>query len=209
MFKKIFKMSKLKYLSLLTIGGITFYIKRETIVNKLAQKLKINQTISIGKSKKMRQEKKIDSILLDYFNSISEESIPDIQNLTNEMSTNYKQNLEISEYHKSSQAKIKHLYDNVILYDKELKNLNNKLEQTKINIDELNQKEKNIHQEIEKAQNELISKSEELNEKSLQLNTERLELIQLINNKFNLYSNLVNKIQNQFLNNYKNQLDNI
>ena len=60
-------MSKLKYLSLLTIGGITFYIKRETIVNKLAQKLKINQTISIGKSKKMRQEKKIDSILLDYF----------------------------------------------------------------------------------------------------------------------------------------------
>lgn len=209
MFKKFFKMSKLKFLSLLTIGGITFYIKRETIVNKLAQKLKINQTISIGKSKIIQQQKKIDSILLDYFNSISEESIPDIQNLTNEMSKNYKQNLEISEYHKSSQAKIKHLYDNVILYDKELKNLNNKLEQTKINIDELNQKEKNIHQEIEKAQNELISKSEALNEKSLQLNTERLELIQLINNKFNLYSNLVNKIQNQFLNNFTNQIDNI
>lgn len=209
MFKKPFKFSKLKILSLLTIGGFTLYTKREIILNKLAEKLKINQAISNEKSQKKQQQDKIDSILLDYFNSISEESIPDIQNLTNEMSKYYKQNVEISEYQKSSQAKINHLYDNVMLYDKELKILNNKLDQTKIKINELNQKEKNIHQEIEKDQNELISKSQELNEKNLKINTERLELIQLINSKYNLYSNLVNKIQNQFNNNFINQLDNI
>ena len=206
MYKRLFKFSKLKLFTLVTIGGVSCYVNRKNLLNKFAKKTGIYAKIAKLANKSNEEINKVDTLVKDYFASIGN---ADKNKTIDELMKEYKMSQEIKEYQQSSQAKLNEIYDKVMKYDKEIKELNKQLEENKKRIDESNKKEEEIINEVNKEQKELEAKANELNEKCLQLNTERLQLMQLINNQYNKYTNVFNTMQSKFDSKFKSELEQV
>ena len=188
MFIKLLRLSKYKLAAVTLISSFAAYYKRETILNKLNTKYKLQEKYLTHNKQRIHQAQQAHSLILNYINKIQDSIYIDPNKITSSSSPHSSViSPEINEYQLSSQSKLQSIYNKVIEYDNQLKALTTNRTHNQTELTSLTEQNDTLINEIKQHQNDLQHKSTSLLSKITELNKEREQLITIINNDYVQY----------------------